>query len=110
MPVTSMAIVPAPSQRWLPVQLWPPPMQFWPQVAFHKLRVMEIPVRLIYNDPTRHFGGTLDDPDNRLRHYLDVMCQEQKRIVEQSSPRSWLAPNSGVSTSTSALRVSCCKR
>jgi dolichol-phosphate mannosyltransferase len=67
------------------------PMQFWPQVAFHKLRVMEIPVRLIYNDPTRHFGGTLDDPDNRLRHYLDVMCQEQKRI-DAMTPKSGKVP------------------
>jgi glycosyltransferase involved in cell wall biosynthesis len=56
------------------------PMQLWPQVVHHKLRVTEIPVRLIYNDPNRHFGGLLDDPDNRLRHYLDVLCKEQKWI------------------------------
>ena len=37
------------------------PLQLWPQVAAAKLRLTEIPVRLIYNDPTRHFGGTLDD-------------------------------------------------
>jgi glycosyltransferase involved in cell wall biosynthesis len=49
------------------------PMQLWPQVAAAHLRVKEIPVRLIYNDPNRHFGGTLDDPDNRLRHYLAVL-------------------------------------
>jgi hypothetical protein len=42
--------------------------------------VTEIPVRLIYNDPTRHFGGMLDDADHRLRHYLDVLCAEQRRI------------------------------
>jgi len=56
------------------------PMQLWPQVAHEKLRLTEIPVRLIYNDPTRHFGGMLDDAGNRLRHYLDVLCAEQKRI------------------------------
>ena len=56
------------------------PMQLWPQVAHEKLRVTEIPVRLIYNDPTRHFGGMLDDAGNRLRHYLDVLCAEQRRI------------------------------
>jgi dolichol-phosphate mannosyltransferase len=56
------------------------PMQLWPQVVHHKLRVKEIPVRLIYNDPTRHFGGLLDDPDNRLNHYLNVLCNEQRRI------------------------------
>jgi glycosyltransferase involved in cell wall biosynthesis len=56
------------------------PMQLWPQVVHHRLRVIEIPVRLIYNDPTRHFGGMLDDPQNRMRHYLNVLCAEQKRI------------------------------
>jgi dolichol-phosphate mannosyltransferase len=56
------------------------PMQLWPQVAHHRLRVTEIPVRLIYNDPTRHFGGMLDDATNRLNHYLDVLCSEQRRI------------------------------
>jgi len=56
------------------------PMQFWPQVWHHRLRVTEIPVRLIYNDPTRHFGGRLDDADERLRHYLDVLDREMKRI------------------------------
>jgi glycosyltransferase involved in cell wall biosynthesis len=56
------------------------PMQLWPQVANHKLRVTEIPVRLIYNDPTRHFGGMLDDAEHRLRHYLCVLCDEQRRI------------------------------
>lgn len=56
------------------------PMQFWPQVWHHHLRLTEIPVRLIYNDPTRHFGGRLDDATERLRHYLDVLDREIERI------------------------------
>ncbi len=52
------------------------PMQLWPRAAQAGLRITEIPVRLIYNDPTRHFGGTLDDPGHRLRHYLGVLCRE----------------------------------
>jgi glycosyltransferase involved in cell wall biosynthesis len=64
------------------------PMQLWPQVAAAKLRVTEIPVRLIYKDATRHFGGLLDDPDNRLKHYLDVLCSEQKRIDASALERS----------------------
>jgi len=52
------------------------PMQFWVQVARAGLRVRELPVRLIYNDPTRHFGGHLDDPDVRYRHYLGVFEAE----------------------------------
>lgn len=52
------------------------PMQLWPQVCAAGLRVTEIPVRLIYNDPTRTFGGNLDDADRRLRHYLGVLSSE----------------------------------
>ena len=57
------------------------PMQLWPQVAAAGLRLIEIPVRLIYNDPNRHFGGALDDADNRLRHYTDVFEAEMARAL-----------------------------
>jgi dolichol-phosphate mannosyltransferase len=57
------------------------PMQLWPQAAHAGLRITELPVRLIYNDPTRHFGGTLDDADNRLRHYLSVLHEEMERLA-----------------------------
>lgn len=62
------------------------PLQLWPQVAAAGLRLTEIPVRLIYNDPTRHFGGKLDDAENRLRHYVQVFESEMARIA--SRPRS----------------------
>ncbi|MGC9260187.1 MAG: glycosyltransferase family 2 protein [Phycisphaerae bacterium] len=48
------------------------PMELWVRAAQAGLRVSELPIRLIYNDPDRHFGGRLDDPNHRLRHYLDV--------------------------------------
>lgn len=52
------------------------PMQFWPRVACAGLSVIELPVRRIYVDPTRSFGQTLDDPDKRLRHYLEILTAE----------------------------------
>lgn len=55
------------------------PLQLWPRAAAAGLRITEIPVRLIYNDPTRHFGGMLDDADIRLRHYLSVLNREVQR-------------------------------
>jgi glycosyltransferase involved in cell wall biosynthesis len=58
------------------------PMQLWPQVWDKELRIKEIPVRLIYNDPNRHFGGMLDDAGNRLRHYLHVLSREMDYIRE----------------------------
>jgi len=48
------------------------PLEFWVQAAFHQLRIREIPVKLIYHDPNRHFGGQLDNPEHRLHHYLHV--------------------------------------
>ena len=60
------------------------PMQLWPRAVGEGLRIAELPVRLIYNDPNRHFGGNLDDPENRLRHYLKVLDTEVARL---RSPR-----------------------
>ena len=62
------------------------PMQLWPRAAMAGLRIREIPVRLIYKDKTRHFGGTLDDPDNRLCHYLQVLRAEVEQPVCTASP------------------------
>lgn len=52
------------------------PMQLWPRAAAMKLRIRETPVRLIYNDPNRHFGGELDNAAARLEHYLRVFYRE----------------------------------
>ena len=40
------------------------------------LAIEEIPVRLIYNDPSRSFGGPLDNPQNRLEVYRRTMHRE----------------------------------
>jgi glycosyltransferase involved in cell wall biosynthesis len=55
------------------------PLQFWVQAARAGLRIRELPVKLIYNDPSRHFGGVLDDPEARLQHYLDAFHAELRR-------------------------------
>ena len=78
------------------------PMQFWPQVWHHRLRLTEIPVRLIYNDPTRHFGGKLDDAAERRRHYLEVLDQEIKRI-ESHAAAAGPAP-----ARVACARAACC--
>jgi dolichol-phosphate mannosyltransferase len=59
------------------------PMQFWVQAAAAGLRVRELPVRLIYNDPTRTFGGRLDDAEARLRHYRRVLHREVRRLCDR---------------------------
>jgi glycosyltransferase involved in cell wall biosynthesis len=55
------------------------PMEFWVQAVANGLRISEIPVDLIYNDLSRTFGGGLDIPAERLRHYRCVM----HRTIEQ---------------------------
>ena len=52
------------------------PMQFWAQAAALGLVIREMPIKLIYKDATRYFGGTLDDPAVRLQHYLEVLTAE----------------------------------
>lgn len=61
------------------------PLQFWPQAYEAGLRITEIPVRLIYNDPTRHFGGLLDDAAVRLQHYKEVLNAELSRMKEEAA-------------------------
>ena len=57
------------------------PMQFWVQAVAQGLRIAELPVKLIYNDPKRSFGGHLDDPGVRLAHYRCVLHRELKRCA-----------------------------
>jgi len=59
------------------------PMQFWVQAAAHELIIEELPVRLIYNDPSRSFGGPLDDPGTRLDHYRRTMHDEIERCAHR---------------------------
>lgn len=52
------------------------PMQFWIQSAKAGLTVKEIPVKRIYRDANRSFGGNLDDPAKRETYYYEVLKRE----------------------------------
>jgi dolichol-phosphate mannosyltransferase len=49
------------------------PLELWAQAAMLGLRIIEIPVPLIYLDLSRSFGGALDDGGVRLNHYNQVI-------------------------------------
>ncbi|HOA73827.1 MAG TPA: glycosyltransferase family 2 protein [Phycisphaerae bacterium] len=49
------------------------PLQLWVQAARLGLRIREIPVSLIYKDPNRQFGDSLDNPTARLLYYYEVL-------------------------------------
>ena len=66
------------------------PLQFWVQCVRAGLSVRELPVRRIYRDKSREFGGTLDDPAARLQHYLAVFVRALRcEPVVPSSERPW---------------------
>ncbi len=49
------------------------PLQLWTQAAAAGLRIIEIPVPLIYLDLNRSFGGSLDHAETRLAYYNRVL-------------------------------------
>ena len=69
------------------------PLQLWPRVWEQKLRMKEIGVRRIYNDPNRTFGADLDDAERRFTHYVGVLNVELARLgrppveIELAAPK-----------------------
>ena len=59
------------------------PMQFWVQAVAGDLRIVEVAIRLIYHDPNRSFGGSLDDPASRLDHYRQVFELEVAKYADK---------------------------
>jgi glycosyltransferase involved in cell wall biosynthesis len=49
------------------------PLEVWVQAAAAGLRIVELPVPLLYLDLARSFGGALDDAATRLAYYRRVL-------------------------------------
>lgn len=49
------------------------PLELWVQAAHGNMKVVELPVPLIYLDEDRSFGGALDDSTTRLKYYRMVL-------------------------------------
>jgi dolichol-phosphate mannosyltransferase len=49
------------------------PLELWVQAAYLGLKVVEVPVPLIYLDEKRSFGGSLDDGAKRMEYYHQVL-------------------------------------
>jgi dolichol-phosphate mannosyltransferase len=64
------------------------PMQFWVQAVANRLSIGEIPVRLIYHDPNRSFGGPLDDAQHRLELYRRTMHYEIQECCDRLGPEA----------------------
>ena len=59
------------------------PLELWVQAVCLGLKVVELPVPLIYLDEKRSFGGNLDDGEQRLRYYLDVINRSLKALPQE---------------------------
>jgi dolichol-phosphate mannosyltransferase len=67
------------------------PLQVWVQAARAGLRIVELPVPLIYHDPRKGFAGILEDPRARLEYYLATLerelgCHVHDEIHKLSDP------------------------
>jgi dolichol-phosphate mannosyltransferase len=51
------------------------------------LRIVELPVPLIYLDEERSFGGSLDDGRKRLEYYHQVLDRAIVAVEAQAEPR-----------------------
>ncbi|MBA4062882.1 MAG: glycosyltransferase family 2 protein [Isosphaera sp.] len=60
---------------------WGMPLQLWVQAARQGLRVKEIGVPRLYLDPTRAFGGVMNDPEKRLAYYRGVLAAAERDVL-----------------------------
>lgn len=51
------------------------PLEFWVRAVERGLRIVELPVPLIYLDESRSFGGSMDKADSRLDVYREVLSR-----------------------------------
>jgi dolichol-phosphate mannosyltransferase len=63
------------------------PLQVWVQAVANRMKIVEVPVELIYLDEARAFGGSLDDAAFRLQHY--------RRVFEGAIERAGLLAPAG---------------
>jgi dolichol-phosphate mannosyltransferase len=61
------------------------PLELWVQAVHHKLRIVELPVPLIYLDEERSFGGSLDDGRKRMEYYHRVLDRAIQAVEEEVS-------------------------
>ena len=58
------------------------PLELWVQTVCLELNVIEIPVPLIYRDEKRSFGGNLDDGQQRLKYYLEIINRSLRALPQ----------------------------
>jgi len=67
------------------------PLELWVQAAHLNLRVVELPVPLIYLDEVRSFGGSLDDGRQRIAYYHQVLDRAINATTEEAATEAGFA-------------------
>jgi glycosyltransferase involved in cell wall biosynthesis len=62
---------------------WGMPLQLWVQAAKLGLRINEVGVPRVYLDPNRAFGGVLNDEDERLAYYRQIVADSERSFASQ---------------------------
>jgi len=75
---------------------WGMPLQLWVQAASLGLRTKEVAIPRIYLDPTRAFGGVLDDAPKRLAYYRGIIATALAATRCPVPPGSQLAQGCGL--------------
>jgi glycosyltransferase involved in cell wall biosynthesis len=84
---------------------WGMPLQLWVQAAQLGLRIKEVGVPRLYLDPNRAFGGVLDDAEQRLAYYRQIIA-----AAEAAPTPSGETPLSGSQKGTSCCWSGMLKR
>jgi dolichol-phosphate mannosyltransferase len=61
------------------------PLEFWVQAVHNGLRIVEVPVPLVYLEEERSFGGSLDDGRERLAYYHAVLDRAEAAIAAENA-------------------------
>ncbi|MGL4421021.1 MAG: glycosyltransferase family 2 protein, partial [Gemmataceae bacterium] len=67
---------------------WGMPLELWVQAAQQQLKIVEIGVPRLYLDPTRAFGGVLNDATERLSYYRGVIAKAAQSATVCHAPQS----------------------
>jgi len=59
------------------------PLEVWVRAAAAGLKIIELPVPLIYLEEKRSFGGSLDDELTRLEYYHEVLDRSLELVADQ---------------------------
>ncbi len=62
------------------------PLELWVQAAHRRLRIVELPVPLVYLEEARSFGGSLDNSWTRLEYY-HLVLDRSLAALEAASAR-----------------------